>query len=138
MGLEKHMSKWKSKDLNPAVWALTPKAAIVAIELMEKLGCGKLFTGPSIKNPPAGANIFKSLPESVENEFGNFSAHIFIMAVGIVVRVIAPYVKSKLTDPAVVVVDDQGKFAVSLLSGHLGGANQLAGIAWRNILMPYR
>jgi cobalt-precorrin 5A hydrolase len=126
MGLEKHMSNWKLEDLNPAVWALTPKAAIVAIELIKKLGCGKLFTGPSIKNPPAGANIFKSLPGSVENEFGNFSAHIFIMAVGIVVRVIAPYVKSKLTDPAVVVVDDQGKFAVSLLSGHLGGANHLA------------
>jgi cobalt-precorrin 5A hydrolase len=126
MGLEKHMSKWKSKDLNPAVWALTPKAAIVAIQLIEKLGCGKLFIGPSIKNPPADANIFNSLPESVENEFGNFSAHIFIMAVGIVVRVIAPYVKNKLIDPAVVVVDDQGKFAVSLLSGHLGGANQLA------------
>jgi cobalt-precorrin 5A hydrolase len=125
MGSEKPMSKGKSEDLNPAVWALTPKAAIVAMQLMEKSGSGKLFVGPSIKNPPVGAIIFKSLPESVKNEFHNFSAHIFIMAVGIVVRVIAPSVKSKLTDPAVVVVDDQGRFAVSLLSGHLGGANEL-------------
>ena len=93
---------------------------------MEKMGCGKLFTGPSIKNLPPGADTFNSLSESVENEFRNFSSHIFIMAAGIVVRVIAPLVKSKLSDPAVVVVDDHGRFAISLLSGHLGGANELA------------
>ncbi len=120
------MSNRKSKDFNSAVWVLTPRAAIVALRLMEKMGCGKLLTGPSIKNPPAGAVMFKSLSESVAREFGNFSSHIFIMAAGIVVRVIAPYMKSKLSDPAVVVVDDHGKFAVSLLSGHLGGANELA------------
>ena len=48
------------------------------------------------------------------------------MAAGIVVRSIAPYLKGKDTDPAVVVVDEAGRFAVSLLSGHLGGANELA------------
>ena len=48
------------------------------------------------------------------------------MAAGIVVRSIAPYLKGKDTDPAVVVVDEAGRFAISLLSGHLGGANELA------------
>lgn len=48
------------------------------------------------------------------------------MAAGIVVRGIAPHLRGKDTDPAVVVVDEAGKFAISLLSGHLGGANQLA------------
>lgn len=52
---------------------------------------------------------------------------IFIMAAGIVVRTIAPLVKDKKTDPAVVVLDEKGRFAISLLSGHLGGANRLAG-----------
>jgi cobalamin biosynthesis protein CbiG len=51
---------------------------------------------------------------------------IFVMATGIVVRTIAPLLKDKRTDPAVVVLDEKGDFAISLLSGHLGGANKLA------------
>lgn len=51
---------------------------------------------------------------------------IFIMATGIVVRTIAPLLKDKKTDPAVVVIDEKGKYVISLLSGHLGGANELA------------
>jgi len=51
---------------------------------------------------------------------------VLIMATGIVVRMIAPLLESKDKDPAVVVMDDAGRFAISLLSGHLGGANELA------------
>jgi len=58
--------------------------------------------------------------------FTQFDALIYICAIGIAVRKIAPFVTSKLTDPAVVVCDETGKWAVSLLSGHIGGANELA------------
>ncbi|MDD2897890.1 MAG: cobalamin biosynthesis protein [Desulfuromonadaceae bacterium] len=56
-----------------------------------------------------------------------YDGFILIMATGIVVRMIAPLLQSKETDPAVVVMDDAGRFAISLLSGHLGGGNELAG-----------
>ena len=52
---------------------------------------------------------------------------VMIMATGIVVRLISPLLESKQSDPAVVTMDDAGRFAISLTSGHLGGANRLAG-----------
>lgn len=65
-------------------------------------------------------------PEAVKKIWEKSKNLIFIMATGIVVRTIAPLIKDKTTDPAVVVLDEKGKYAISLLSGHLGGANRLS------------
>lgn len=67
----------------------------------------------------------RSLTELAGEWFAKADALIFISAAGIAVRSIAPYVKHKSVDPAVLVIDETGKFCISLLSGHMGGANAL-------------
>lgn len=62
----------------------------------------------------------------VRRIFAEYDGLIFIAALGMVVRLISPLIKSKLSDPAVVCVDSAARFSVSLLSGHEGGANRLA------------
>lgn len=70
--------------------------------------------------------IMKYSPAAVRDAWQKHLALVFIMASGIVVRTIAPLLKDKKNDPAVVVLDESGKHAISLVSGHLGGANDLA------------
>ncbi|HBG92438.1 MAG: precorrin-3B C(17)-methyltransferase [Nitrospirae bacterium GWF2_44_13] len=72
------------------------------------------------------AKAFKFKPDTLSKFWGKHKSFIFIMATGIVVRTIAPLIKDKTTDPAVIVLDEKEKHAISLLSGHLGGANKLA------------
>ena len=69
--------------------------------------------------------VDESIKEWTGRRFEDCDAIVFVGACGIAVRSIAPFVKSKKIDPAVVVVDEQGQFAISLLSGHIGGANKL-------------
>ena len=66
-----------------------------------------------------------NLKETVKRHFTD-DAVIFIGAVGIAVRSIAPYIKDKFCDPAVLVIDELGRYVIPLLSGHVGGANELA------------
>ncbi len=67
-----------------------------------------------------------SLAEITGEWFEKADALIFICAAGIAVRSIAPYIRHKSSDPAVLVIDETGKFCISLLSGHTGGANALS------------
>lgn len=89
---------------------------------LSKLHDVKLF----VKSIHAENSIKESLKEWAEARFRDSEAIIFVSSCGIAVRAIAPFVSSKKTDPAVIVVDELGLNTISLLSGHLGGANELA------------
>lgn len=67
-----------------------------------------------------------TLSEWTQKAFSSKSALIFVGAVGIAVRTIAPFVEDKLTDSPVIVVDEKGQFVIPVLSGHVGGANELS------------
>jgi cobalt-precorrin 5A hydrolase len=109
-----------------AVWAITPQGVSLAERIAAELPKVKLFVTEKLETQARAAVRFDALPEAVARHFRTCAGHVFIMATGIVVRVIAPHILKKTEDPAVVVVDDRGRYAISLLSGHLGGANDLA------------
>ena len=92
--------------------SFTSNGAALAARLAEHLG-GAAFTPDSVT-------------EWTKEWFSKAGALIFVGACGIAVRAIAPHVRSKTEDPAVVVTDEKGRYVVPILSGHIGGANDLA------------
>ncbi len=87
----------------------------------EILQTGRCAYLPGFENGP-------KLSEAAARWFHQADALIFIAATGIAVRCIAPFARDKFRDPAVLVMDENGKFVISLLSGHAGGANRLCGL----------
>ncbi|WP_410208867.1 cobalt-precorrin 5A hydrolase [Fusobacterium sp.] len=105
-----------------AIWSVTRGAGKVALKLSEKISAD-VYT---LKKFEIDNSIqMENFTDKLESKFSSYDAHIFIMATGIVVRKIASLIKRKDTDPAVLVIDEKERFVISLLSGHLGGANEL-------------
>ncbi|MBQ5331924.1 MAG: cobalt-precorrin 5A hydrolase [Oscillospiraceae bacterium] len=115
--------------MNIALITLTENGGRIAADIQSRLPefyKAKIFCFH--KYPVSGGEVFDSVGVLTEKLWGNYDGLVFICACGIAVRSIAPFIRSKLTDPAIVAVDDSGRFAVSLLSGHIGGGNELAEI----------
>lgn len=109
-----------------AIVALTKNGAELSYRISKELNAD-IYVKSAFKRPLPGVfEIAEEFSSLVGRLFTEYSALVFIMASGIVVRTIAPYLSDKRHDPAVVVADELGRHAISLLSGHVGGANQLA------------
>jgi cobalt-precorrin 5A hydrolase len=115
---------------NIAIITITRQGFDLAKRLGEVLPGARLYVSQKyVENPTQGIIPFDGNMKNLLTEvFQKYEGFIFIMAAGIVVRIIAPYIQDKKYDPAIVVMDLKGKFAISLLSGHLGGANELANL----------
>lgn len=107
-----------------AVWILTRSGLTLAKKLKQE-GNNYVFFVSDRFEDAIGDLFFTSLRRCVAENFNRYPRHLFIMATGIVIRMIAGHIKSKTIDPAVVSMDDRGRHVISLLSGHLGGANRL-------------
>lgn len=111
-----------------ALVSLSKEGARLAGRLAPELGDARAFLHSGVKDDSGvpGSERFKSVMTLTKEIFHRFDGIVFIMPCGAAVRAVAPHLKNKKTDPAVVVVDAVGRYAVSLLSGHEGGANDLA------------
>jgi cobalt-precorrin 5A hydrolase len=110
-----------------AVISVTLKGALLGERLRQTMAMPVDLYSRVRGGLPEETNPFDNLSELVGTIFSQYEGLVFIMATGIVVRVVAPHIKDKRSDPAVVVMDDAGIHAISLLAGHIGGANELTG-----------
>jgi cobalt-precorrin 5A hydrolase len=107
-----------------SLFTLTPGGQVVANKLRKHLPmqcyCAEKYLQVGF------SPFIESFKRTITQAFFRDSAIIVVGACGIVVRTIAPLLQDKMTDPAVLVIDEKGKHVISLLSGHIGGANELA------------
>jgi cobalt-precorrin 5A hydrolase len=110
-----------------AIYAITKHGLGIAARLLPALPGAELFVSEKLAASaaaPAGARSF-ALPMTplLTDTFPAFDCHIFIISVGAVVRMVAPLLKNKKVDPAVLCIDDAARFTICVLSGHVGRGN---------------
>lgn len=115
------------KSYETAIYSLTENGLTISKKISKGLENCHIFASSKFQTNEDKIYFFDStdLKNLVKKNWFNYKNHIFIMAIGVTVRIIAPLIESKLTDPAVVCCDDMENYAVSLISGHIGGANKL-------------
>lgn len=109
---------FKSDFMRYAIISVTEKGKTIASNMVSAL-----------KHDPTvlAVDVFhKNVKDTLNARFNEYDCWVGIMATGIMIRSICPLIKSKFDDPAILVVDENNKHVISLLSGHMGGANSFA------------
>ena len=115
------------EDKKIAILSITNNGRELALRIKESMKSVDVFfikKDTDYKNDEVIV-VNKGLKEFIPQIFDKYEYLVFIMATGIVVRTIAPLVMSKFSDPAILVMDEKGNNIISLLSGHMGGANEM-------------
>jgi len=109
-----------------SVLAITKNGIIIGEKLKELFPNWNIFAPVKLSNENNDI-VWYSEPttDKIIELFKNSNALICLFSLGAVIRLIAPHLKDKKTDPAVIVIDDKTNFVISVLSGHIGGANEL-------------
>ncbi|MCD7977474.1 MAG: precorrin-4 C(11)-methyltransferase [Tannerellaceae bacterium] len=108
--------------MSAAIILISESSLSIARRLQNELPEAKIYTRSALP----GCIQMGSVQECTGELFPQVKSLIFIGAMGICVRNIAPYIQDKYTDPAVINMDSTGKYVIPVLSGHIGGANELA------------
>ncbi|MCL2172682.1 MAG: cobalt-precorrin 5A hydrolase [Candidatus Bathyarchaeota archaeon] len=119
-----------------AVVAITRRGVETALNIgqtLEREGLKNSIFSPKKYIQDGVCELEGKVGEFIKNNYSQVDAIVAVMATGIIIRAVAPYIQSKLSDPAIIVVDATGKHVISLLSGHYGGANELTKIIAKGI-----
>jgi cobalt-precorrin 5A hydrolase len=110
-----------------AIIAITKQGIAIARKIKENISGADIYVPAKHDDSKKDIIWFKEQTgDIVASLFRKYDALICIFSLGAVIRLIAPIVVNKKSDPAVLVIDDKANFVISALSGHLGGANELA------------
>ena len=109
-----------------SVLAITKNGVNIGTKLKEIFSSWRIFAPTKFEDSDKKIEWYsESTTEKIVELFKNNDALICLFSLGAVIRLIAPHLKDKKTDPAVIVIDDKINFVISVLSGHIGGANEL-------------
>jgi len=110
-----------------AVLAITKNGIEIGLKLKEYFSDFEIFAPIKFSNDNEKIHWYdESTTQKIVDLFKNNDGIICLFSLGAVIRLLAPHIKDKKTDPAVIVIDDNANFVISVLSGHLGGANELS------------
>ena len=111
---------------NVSVLAITKNGINIGEKLKEVFPNWNIFAPGKLSNENKNITWYSEpTTDKIIELFKNSNALICVFSLGAVIRLIAPHLKDKKTDPAVIVIDDKTNFVISVLSGHIGGANEL-------------
>ena len=112
-------------EFYPLAFITTTPTGVKKLQPLCQSSNATLWVPESLQDIPGAQSYKESLKNHVRHLWHTHRALVFCLATGAVVRLIASLLQHKSTDPAVVVVDETGKFVISLCSGHQGGADKL-------------